>query len=462
MGDFKVRIVRKTLVASLLSLFLMFIAAPVRTNAARTNSSCLLSSGPWVNTRLSQIENGSFRLTFDATASNTTTLNAVTGLSAGPTGSYNDFAVAVRFHLGAIDARNGTVYQSASVIPYSTSLAYHFILDVNVATHTYNAYVMIGSVQTTIGTNLAFHSTQSTVTSLGYLGAVTTSGSHTVCNIAVSSAAVSPAITTQPTSRAVTAGQTASFSVATTGTAPITYQWSKNGAAISGASSSTYTTPVTKIADNGEKFTVSVSNAAGTVTSSSASLTVSAPAVLLLNSSSAILNFGSVNIASTGTQSVTLTNAGNSNVTIAQVMIAGAGFNTTGATGVILAPGQSTTLASTFTPSATGAASGTITVSSNATNSPSVISLSATGTANVKHSVLLSWVAAAPGVTGFNAYISTVSGGPYARMTAQPLTDATLTDTTVQSGHTYYYVVTALNSSNQESAYSSEVSAIVP
>ena len=40
--------------------------------------------------------------------------------------------------------------------------------------------------------------------------------------------------------------------------------------------------------------------------------------------------------------------------------------------------------------------------------------------------------------------------------------DPSYTDTNVQSSRTYYYVVTAINSSNQESGHSSEVTAIVP
>jgi len=72
----------------------------------------------------------------------------------------------------------------------------------------------------------------------------------------------------------VAAGQTASFSVAALGTAPLNYQWQKNGADITGATSSSYTTPVTTTADSGEMFRVAVSNAAGSVTSSSATLTV--------------------------------------------------------------------------------------------------------------------------------------------------------------------------------------------
>jgi hypothetical protein len=198
------------------------------------------------------------------------------------------------------------------------------------------------------------------------------------------------------------------------------------------------------------------------VTSNAASLTVSAPATLLLNSSSSNLNFGNVNVSSSATQTVTLTNAGNANVTIAQVTIAGAGFNSSGATGLILAPGQSTSLTSTFAPSATGTATGSITVSSNASNSPAQISLSGNGIPAVAHTVVLNWAPAVSGVTGFNTYSSTVSGGPYIRVNSNPVTNPTYTDTSVQSGRTYYYVVTALNASSQESGYSNEVTAVVP
>jgi hypothetical protein len=89
-----------------------------------------------------------------------------------------------------------------------------------------------------------------------------------------SSNPVAPSITSQPANATVTAGQPATFSVTATGTAPLTYQWQKNSSNISGASSSSYTTPAPTSADNGSKFDVIVSNSAGTVTSSVASLTV--------------------------------------------------------------------------------------------------------------------------------------------------------------------------------------------
>ena len=95
--------------------------------------------------------------------------------------------------------------------------------------------------------------------------------------LTVSAAAVAPTITTQPANQTVTAGQTAAFTVAATGTAPLNYQWSKNGARVSGATSSTYTTPTTTSSDNGAQFTVVVSNGAGSITSNAATLTVVSP-----------------------------------------------------------------------------------------------------------------------------------------------------------------------------------------
>ncbi len=108
-----------------------------------------------------------------------------------------------------------------------------------------------------------------------------TAGSATsaAATLTVNAATVAPSITTQPANQTVTAGQTASFSVAATGTAPLSYQWQKNGVAISGATSSSYTTPATTSSDNGAQFTVAVSNTAGSVTSSAATLTVNAAPV---------------------------------------------------------------------------------------------------------------------------------------------------------------------------------------
>ncbi len=214
--------------------------------------------------------------------------------------------------------------------------------------------------------------------------------------LTVSAATVAPSITTQPVSQSVTVGQTASFSVAAAGTAPLSYQWQKNGANIVGATSASYTTSATMTSDSGSTFRAVVSNTAGTVTSAAATLTVNAaPApsgsafavsgfslplnvsagqratinvaflptavgpvsgnisiasnaigsplaislsgtgvasTFLLGANPTSLNFANVNVGSTSSLSVTLTNNGNSNVTISSVTVAGAGFSATGVT----------------------------------------------------------------------------------------------------------------------------------
>ena len=288
------------------------------------------------------------------------------------------------------------------------------------------------------------------------------SATSNAATLTVTSATVAPAISTQPASQSVIAGETASFTVAASGTSPMTYQWSKNGAAISGATSSAYTTPAETTADNNAKFTVAVSNSAGSATSSAATLTVTT-STLLLNSSSSSVSFGSVTVSSSGTQNVTLTNAGNSTITISNVTISGAGFNASGvSSGLILTPGQTATLTATFTPAAAGSATGSVSVASNATNSPDSITLSGTGVAAVSHSVSLTWSPSTSTVIGYNTYTSSVSGGPYTKLTSAPVSASSYTDSSVVAGQTYYFVVTSVDSSNVESAYSAEVSALVP
>jgi Immunoglobulin domain len=105
-------------------------------------------------------------------------------------------------------------------------------------------------------------------------GSVTSSSAQ----IVVTASATAPSITTQPANVFVAAGGTATFSVTATGTAPLAYQWRRNGTAIAGATSASYTTPAVTSADNGAMFSVVVSNAAGSVTSSNAQIVVTASA----------------------------------------------------------------------------------------------------------------------------------------------------------------------------------------
>jgi alpha-tubulin suppressor-like RCC1 family protein len=84
-----------------------------------------------------------------------------------------------------------------------------------------------------------------------------------------------PAITAQPQNRAVALGQTATFSVTASSGSAITYQWSRDGVAIAGASGASYTTAATVAADDGARFAVVATNAAGPTNSTPATLTIS-------------------------------------------------------------------------------------------------------------------------------------------------------------------------------------------
>src|SRR4051812_1815648 len=86
-------------------------------------------------------------------------------------------------------------------------------------------------------------------------------------------AATGPTLSTQPSSQSVTAGSNVSFTVAASGSPTPTYQWRKNGADISGATSATLALNGVQASDAGS-YTVVVSNSAGLVTSSAATLTV--------------------------------------------------------------------------------------------------------------------------------------------------------------------------------------------
>jgi Immunoglobulin I-set domain/PQQ-like domain len=112
-----------------------------------------------------------------------------------------------------------------------------------------------------------------------------TAGSQTstMATLTVNATAVAPTITTQPANQSVTVGQAATFNVTATGTAPLSYQWQKNSANITGATAASYTTPATATTDNGAKFDVIVSNTVGSQTSTMATLAVNAVSASTIN-----------------------------------------------------------------------------------------------------------------------------------------------------------------------------------
>ena len=101
-------------------------------------------------------------------------------------------------------------------------------------------------------------------------GSVTSSAA----TLTVNATPADPAITVPPADQTVTAGRPVALAVTASGTAPLSYQWRKNGVVIVGATAASLALPAALTADAGALFTVVVGNAAGSVTSVGATLTV--------------------------------------------------------------------------------------------------------------------------------------------------------------------------------------------
>ena len=175
-----------------------------------------------------------------------------------------------------------------------------------------------------------------------------------------------------------------------------------------------------------------------------------------------MVNFGNVTVGATQTQTETLT-ANGAGVIISSASSSNTEFTLGGLSlPMTLTADQSVSFNVTFAPQASGAASGTITFTSGATNPSVTESVTGTGMPSPQHSVSLSWTASTSRVIGYNVYRGTQSGGPYTAITTAPDASTAYTDSTVFAGSTYYYVVTAVDSSGHESAYSNQAQAVIP
>jgi pectate lyase/pectin methylesterase-like acyl-CoA thioesterase len=107
----------------------------------------------------------------------------------------------------------------------------------------------------------------------------------------VTTSPVPPTITLQPVSTTVVAGSAVQFTVKAAGTPPFSYQWRKDDIAIASATDATYAIASAVEADAGS-YTVTVTNAAGSVTSAPAVLTVMAPPSIVTPPVSQTINVG--------------------------------------------------------------------------------------------------------------------------------------------------------------------------
>lgn len=174
------------------------------------------------------------------------------------------------------------------------------------------------------------------------------------------------------------------------------------------------------------------------------------------------MSFGNVAVGGSSQKTGTLT-AGSSAITVSSAAWNGQGYSVSGISFPATVPaGQSVPFTVTFAPQTAGSTPGSIIFDSNATNSPTTETFTGTGSQQSSHTVALSWNASTSQVVGYNVYRGTASGGPYSRINTSMDASTGFTDSNVQSGQTYYYVTTAVDSSQEESPYSNQASASIP
>jgi hypothetical protein len=173
------------------------------------------------------------------------------------------------------------------------------------------------------------------------------------------------------------------------------------------------------------------------------------------------LNFGNVTVGNTSNQTLNLSASGAA-VTISSSASSSGQFSLAGTSfPITIAAGQSVSLDVAFTPQTSGTASGSLAFTSNAGNAPPAEPVAGTGVTPV-YTVGLSWSPSTSEVMGYNVYRGAASAGPFSKINPSLNSTTAYTDNTVAANQTYYYVTTAVNSSNEESAPSTPAEAIIP
>jgi len=264
----------------------------------------------------------------------------------------------------------------------------------------------------------------------------------------------------------------ATFTNSSSGSVTISQATPSNGAfSVSGI-----TLPLTLTA--GQSFTFNLVFTPQSAGSASGNLTVAsnatgtAPSIALSGTGTAVgqvavspssLDFGSVAVGSSKSLTETL-NASGGSVTINSASASTTEFSLTGLSlPLTLQSGQSKSFTVTFTPTDSGTASADISFVAAGSNTPVVATLTGTAAAAQQHSVALSWSASnSSSVSGYNVYRGSANGGPYSQVNSSLNGGTSFTDSSVQSGQTYFYVTTAVSSDGTESSYSNQVSAVIP
>jgi Domain of unknown function (DUF4082) len=259
-------------------------------------------------------------------------------------------------------------------------------------------------------------------------------------------------ISALPLNATVSSGQNQQFIATVSNTSNLAVSWRTTAGTIN--SSGSFTAPTVS---SSTSVTVTATSQADTSKSVSATVTVN-PAIALLTVTPVSLSFaGQVGAASPTPASVSVTNAGGAALTFIGTsdqpwLMLSAGSGTTPST-LGVTPSIAGLKAGNYTGHIAlvgGGATKTVTVAMTITSPP------------IQHKVALSWKASTNAhVVSYSVYRSSISGSSYA-LSASAIGGVSFSDQSVQPATTYYYVVTAVDDQGRESAYSPQVSAIIP
>jgi hypothetical protein len=363
---------------------------------------------------------------YSETSQQTTLTSLPTGWS---TNSQSSTCIASVFGSGSTSTSSGSV--SVSVSPTSASL------------QTGQQTQFTAKVSGATNIAVTWTATGGTFTSGGQYTAPSVAGNYTITatSVADSSKSASAVVTVSqasqisisisPVTASVQSGRQQQFTAYLSNTSNTAVTWSASGGTIT--TSGLFTAPSTA----GTYTVTAVSVADGTKTAS-ATVSVSAPPAIAVSISPT-----TVAMPEKWTQQFSAAVSGSTNATVTWAVMQGTGTITQ--SGVYTAPQAVETdiVKATSQADSTKSATATITVAA-------------------PHSVSLSWSpSSSSGISYYNVYRGTVSGGPYSLLKNNG--NSTLyTDSNVQSGTTYYYVTTAVDSSGIESAYSNEAQAVLP
>jgi hypothetical protein len=237
-------------------------------------------------------------------------------------------------------------------------------------------------------------------------------------------------VSVSPTAASLQTGAQQQFSASVSGTSNSAVTWSASGGSI--AASGNYTAPA-----NAGTYTITAISNSDSTKSGSALVVVSAPQPVAVS-----ISPGGASVDEATQVQFTAAVSGLSNTAVTWAVTRGTGTITQ--SGLFTAP--------------QAAESDVITATSQGSTAKSA---SASVTVLPPHAVTLSWSASASTVASYKVYRGAISGGPYSQLSAN-VKATTYTDSTVQSGTTYYYVTSAVDAAGTESIFSNEFQSLIP